>query len=319
MKIFTINFNESKKNWDNFISQSPQRNIFLHTNFMDSLKVNYNLVTCYLNGKIVIGAPIIFSEKNLPLEHPFPFTQFQGLVLADNSHMNINSKITLEIEIVEYFISVLTQNFKKIYLSNSWRFRDIRPFLWFGFDESESKNNFTILPRYTGIMDLKKNDIFEKVLLSIRAVRRQEYNKALQKMQFIYSDEISILDDLHSKTFERQNIKRGNNASDLIKSIASSALNNNYGKLCLAIQDKKPIAAILFLYDDRTAYYLISANDPDYRKFNANTFLMLNMIKDAIDRKCLEIDFCGLNSPNRGDFKVSFNAEPRIYFNCSLE
>ena len=319
MKIFTINFSESKENWDNFISQSPQRNIFLYTNFIESLKVNYNLVTCYLNGKIVIGAPIVFSGKNSPISSPFPFTQFQGLALADHSHMKLNSRITLEIEVTQYFISELIKRFKGIFLSNSWRFNDIRPFLWFGFDESESKNNFTILPRYTGIIDLRKNDNIEKILRSIRTVRRQEYNKALKKMQFIYSDEISILDDLHSKTFERQNIKRGNNASDLIKSIASSALNNDYGKLCLAIQDNKPIAAILFLYDDRTAYYLISANHPDYRKFNANTFLVINMIKDAIDRKCHEIDLCGWNSPNRGDFKVSLNAEPKIYFNCSLE
>jgi hypothetical protein len=43
------------------------------------------------------------------------------------------------------------------------------------------------------------------------------------------------------------------------------------------------------------------------------------MIKDAIENKYLEIDFCGLNSPNRGDFKVSFNAEPKLYLNCCLE
>lgn len=318
MKDFTINLSETKNNWDNFISQSPQRSIFLYTNFLDSLKVNYNLVTCYLNGKIVIGTPIIFSVENLPIESSFPFTQFQGLVLADHSHMNLNSKITLEIQIVQYFISSLVKQFKKIYLSNSWRFNDIRPFLWFGFDENEFKNQFAILPRYTGILDLKKNDSLENFLLSIRAVRRQEYNKAFRTMQFKFSDEISILDDLHAKTFERQNIKRGNNASELIKSIAFSALKNNYGKLCIATLNNIPIAATLFLYDDRTAYYLISANDPSYRKYNANTFLLINMIKDAMEKKYLEIDFCGLNSPNRGDFKVSFNAEPKLYFNCSL-
>jgi len=72
------------------------------------------------------------------------------------------------------------------------------------------------------------------------------------------------------------------------------------------------------LYDDRTAYYLFGANDPMYRHTSAGAFLLMHMIKDAFEKGIQEIDFVGVNSPNRGDFKISFNAEVKPYFVTDL-
>jgi len=32
-----------------------------------------------------------------------------------------------------------------------------------------------------------------------------------------------------------------------------------------------------------------------------------------------EIDFCGVNSPQRGDFKISFNAEIKPYYESTFD
>jgi len=75
-----------------------------------------------------------------------------------------------------------------------------------------------------------------------------------------------------------------------------------------------PASAVLFLYDDRTAYYMFGANDPAYRNTSAGTFLLMNMIKEAFEMGLKEIDFVGVNSPNRGDYKISFNADIKPHF-----
>ena len=85
MDELIINFEENKSAWDIFLSKSPQRTIFLSSKFLDSLGPKYSLLTCYLNGKVVAGAAVIFDKNGQPLNSPFPYTQFQGLLLSDNS------------------------------------------------------------------------------------------------------------------------------------------------------------------------------------------------------------------------------------------
>ena len=77
----------------------------------------------------------------------------------------------------------------------------------------------------------------------------------------------------------------------------------------------KPIAASYFLHDKNNAYNLTLASDPAERKISPGTTLILKQIEFCFKNKINLIDFVGINSPNRGDYKTSFNARPKIYFN----
>ena len=315
MSDFEINFKEDKLIWNDFVLSSPQRSIFVYSKFLDSLFIHYNLVTCYENERIVAGAIILYSETGEPINSTFPFTQYQGILLSDNTHKAKHSQITHEFKVVEYFLKKLTDCYSNFSFCHSWRLNDLRPFQWFNYHKNIEKQ-FRINLKYTGILDLTKFTDFENYLSTVRAVRRQEFNKS-SRLSFKFSNSISTLDLLHKKTFDRQNIERDITDSRLLKSISCSAILNGYGKLGIVFLDKTPISASLFLYDDRTAYYLFGANDPEYRKFGSGTFLLMCMIKDAMQQGISEIDFCGINSPNRGDFKISFNAEPKPFFICT--
>ena len=82
-----------------------------------------------------------------------------------------------------------------------------------------------------------------------------------------------------------------------------------YGYLSAAVLDDRTASMAFFVSDSRCSYYLFGANDPSMRETNASSKLLLNNI-DLSARKGLHIfDFVGVNSPQRGDFKLSFNAE----------
>ena len=78
--------------------------------------------------------------------------------------------------------------------------------------------------------------------------------------------------------------------------------------------DGAPASASLFLWDQRTGYYVFGASDPAYRSTGAATVVMVESLWHAIERGLSQIDFCGINSPQRGDFKTSFGAAPVPYF-----
>ncbi len=189
----------------------------------------------------------------------------------------------------------------------------MRPFQWHYYHEPE-KGLFKIDLRYTGILDLNKFKTFDDYIASIRTVRRQEFKKASQWIKLEASSNEMILDELHARTLGRQNIDRNDEHSFLVRSISRHSFDGKYGKMVCGLIDGKPVSAVLFLYDDRTAYYLFGANDPAFRKLSPGTFLLIEMIKDTFERGIREIDFVGVNSPNRGDYKISLNAELKPYF-----
>jgi hypothetical protein len=274
-------------------------------------------VTCYEKGQIVAGVVLIYSDAGELIDRPYPFTQYQGVLLADNRSHSAHTKITHEFKVVEYFISQLTEYYKKCCLCHSWRLNDLRPFQWHNYHDPD-KGLFKLDLRYTGILDLKKYDNFNAYLSSIRLLRKREFKKASQTLNLKLCDDALMLDTLHAMTFERQNIERSNQDSVLVRSICQHAVAGGYGKMSVALLDEMPVSAVLFLYDDRTAYYLVGANDPIYRNTGAGSFLMLHMIKDAFEQGMEEIDFVGVNSPSRGDYKISLNAELKDYFITSF-
>jgi lipid II:glycine glycyltransferase (peptidoglycan interpeptide bridge formation enzyme) len=124
-----------------------------------------------------------------------------------------------------------------------------------------------------------------------------------------------MLCDLHDRTFTRQGIGLQLEERQLVRSITTAAITHDFGQMLLC-RDKNGeyVSATLFIFDERCAYYLFGANSPEHRNLNGGTFLMLENIHRCMDRELKWVDMVGVNSPNRGDFKTSFNAKVTPYF-----
>jgi len=104
----------------------------------------------------------------------------------------------------------------------------------------------------------------------------------------------------------------------MFEKITKVSLEQGFGRLAICEFEGKPASASLFLYDKKRSYYLFGANNPDYRNTGASTKLMVDFIFDTKKRGLNEVDFIGVNSPNRGDYKISFNAGIKSYYESSL-
>lgn len=309
-----LRYNTSFEDWDNFIKTSPQKSIFITSKFLKSLNTNFDLITCTNdNNEIIAGCPIILDNDDKAYKNIYPFTQYVGIILKNFSEYSNHKKISKEFKITEFFIDELIKKYKHIAISQHYNFTDLRPFQWYNYHQKEN-GVFNINISYSPILNLSHYNSYNDYYDSIRPVRRQEYKKNVSKIKLIKTDNTDILVNLHKKTFERQGIVESNEQLKLVKSITQSALTNNYGDLTVAYLDEVPISAILFLYYGQTAYYMFGANDYEYRNLFANNLIMLDLIKRAFETDIKEIDFVGANSPNRGDYKISYNGDLKHFY-----
>jgi hypothetical protein len=309
------NLFNNKQRWDSFVDLAPQGNIFCTTSFLDALGEDYDLVLIEENNQLKMGA-IILKQNGKPIKAPYPFTMYQG-ILFDNSIYNMprHRRVKKLLELTQYLLANLKENYKRISFCLHYNVDDIRSFQWFNYHIPEN-GQFSIELRYTGLLNLATWEDFDQYLLGVRTVRRQEYKKAKYSNLIIESStDIDTLDRLHRKTFERQGIKRDGEMKRLLRSITRSALAEGYGQLLICKNAEGiAISAIVFLYDSRCGYYMFAANDPEYRKTGCSTYLMLESIRQCKEKGLLKVDMVGINSPRRGDFKTSFNALPVPYF-----
>lgn len=316
---FAVKWSESKEVWDNFAITSPQYSIFIDSRFLDSLLTPYQLITLYDDKIIEAGLVLFFGENDLPLLNNMPYTQYQGMIIKSMDTLSTHTRFNRQLKVIDFFLKKLHEKYNHFCLSQSWKFEDIRPFLWHNYHD-ESKGVFSIKIRYTAILDLKEIESKEKYLLSIRDDRRLPYNKAIKNGYSIeISDDIDLLNDLHSLTFQRQNITVSDYEQKLLLSISETAIKNGYGKLMFCKnQLNEFVNATLFISDLNCSYYLFGANHPDFRKYGGSNLLLVENIMSSKEQGLKYVDFVGANSPQRGDFKTSFNAKPVVYFELSI-
>lgn len=308
----TLKLCDDKQRWDSFVASSPQENVFCTTPFLDALGKDYDLLFVEKNSCPQLGA-VVLKGDGQPIPALYPY---QGILFDGSScSMPYHARAKWTLKLTDFLLAEMEQRYELISFCLHHGVEDLRSFQWFHYHQPQ-RGQFKIELRYTGLLDLLAVPDFDAYLFTVRKVRRYEYRHAQSAgLTIEESSELDTLDRLHQLTFERQGIKRSPEEERLLLDISEAALSKDFGRLLLC-RDKKGTATstTLFLYDNRCGYYLFGANDPEYRKTGSGTYLILENIRRCKEKGLARVDFVGINSPNRGDFKTSFNAVPVPYF-----
>jgi hypothetical protein len=300
--------------WDKFVTSSPQSNIFCLSRFFNSRFNNIKLYFVKKNGNVMLGCILTLDNDGNNCISSF---MYQGLLFDEYiqqipSHRS--SKIILDS--TEFLLKNLEKYYNHLAFSLHFTIKDIRAFQWFNYHEPK-KRVFNITPRYTGILNINDLNNFQDIIKQSRKVRSQEYIKSIKNgFKVSTSSDINILDNLHELTFSRQGLKRSAGEKLLVRKVSKTAIEEGFGRLVICSTDLgEPVAASLFLLDEIRGYYLIGATNPKFRNYGVGSLVMFEQIKSCLDDGLKEVDFIGINSPQRGDFKTSFNAQSELYFN----
>lgn len=306
----------SDEEWDQFIQASPQCNVFSLSPFIKALNVDYCRYLFSVDDSVLASILIVKPGDHL-FSAPHPFTLYQGLAYSDTALVG-PSKISSNLRTTQSLLQHLNQLYPCHSLCLHPSVNDMRAFQWYNYHQDNNK--YSIDLAYTGIVNLSEHLTFSNYLSSIRSSRRQEYKKS-KKFGISLSCENRITDfiRIYELTFSRQNIQISSPDIKRVAHLVLSLLKSGIAKMFSAIDENGYVcSSVVIISDSICDYYLFGATDPDFRSYGLNTFLLLESIRDSFEsgKKCF--DMVGINSPNRGDYKTSFNSIPSHFFTVKI-
>lgn len=258
----------------------------------------------------VIAGLLLAMDKDEMQQVP-PYAPYQGILFQETSNSYKNQQEQLEA--ITVLLEEIEKERKQFCFSNHFSVVDMRPCLWHHYHEPES-GLYEIGVQYTAIKNLTESDI-ESDLSKGRKLD-YKYSSDRYTLRYEKSKDFAAFFNLYKKTFERQDITLNSSDFNSVNNIIKVTQSDN-GLLRYAVDTLgNKISAIYVLINKEYAYYLFGANDPEFRKLGGNTFLLINVIKELKEQGVKYFDFVGVNSPNRGDYKLSFGAELKPYYIC---
>ena len=303
--------------WDKFVEKSPQGTVYSNSVLITSIFPDSKFFIVKNAEEILGGVSLLIGSDKKLVNNPVYMQYYNSILFEDSSNLLFHKKIKQELRITELIINEVVGNYKEFHCINTPLFKDIRPFQWFNYHDKTS-GVFDNEVNFTPFLNIKNIDL-DVLIKNLRTDRRREYKSEKNKLVIKLSKDINVLSHLHHLTFKRQNITRSNSEIKLFDKFVKTSIDNNFGELSICEFEGIPIAANLFLYDNKRSYYQFGAQHPDYRKIPGSTKLMLNSILNTQKRGLTEVDFVGANSPARSDYKISFNCELKHYYSSILK
>lgn len=310
MAALTLRETEDHAAWNARLAASPQATVFADTRFLAATGARFRLFEVLDGARVAALLPVTEDDAGLHLRPP-PYTPYGGPLCLHADGLTARQRALDEFRIGEAVAAGMAARWRSVRLPLSWQLVDVRPFLWHDY-HAEGGPPYTAVPRYTAVLALSglTPDIYPP---RVRACRRQEWRKAAACE---LRDDIAVADflRLYALTFERQGQAVDHHALATVRRITEAALAGGWGRLAGCLTPQGLASATLFVFDHARAYYLFGANDPAQRHTGAATRLIFDNVFGALRRGLAEVDFVGVNSPARGDFKLSFDPALRLYF-----
>lgn len=316
-KIKTIN---NKQKWDNFISSSPQNNIFFKSFFLETFKtVEKKMIFKGSEPKACITLITDDKQKNI-VDNDIII--HSGIIFSKDFLENTASASIEKYKLTEFFVNYLSKNFKKILFNTSPGIDDIRPFLWFNY--GKKKNTFHVYPKYTLYLDLKdlnneleNNRLFKKM----STLRRRLIRVGLKnKNKVVFIKDIDFLIKNYKSYMEAQNAKISKEKFIKMKKLLKYLENCN--KLLIQVSynnDGSKGYILAFAIDDYKSYYLYGCPLSKKVDNHLGSYSFWKMFLKLKEKKIREVDFEGINSPSRGLFKQSFGGDSKMYFEIEAQ
>lgn len=295
--------------WENFHKSSPQATIFSTPLFVNSLAIDVRFILVKKGREVVGGIPILHSGSDVLQP---AYTINCGIHYADLSNLKSCKKTELEFKISEIIADHLFSHYDEAAFVNHPSVIDIRAFQWFNYGRKHELGGYDIIPQFTSWL----NGSIDSLSDGFRQSRRYDVNLAIKEgAAFQVGGSLKILDQLHRLTFERQKISRSIKDGYTLMTICENLIKAEKGELFITFIKGTPVSASFWAFDKNFAYYLFGASNPDFRHMGVGSHnVALSIEKLRLNKKINNYDFIGINSPNRGDFKLGFGGSVISYY-----
>jgi hypothetical protein len=292
--------------WDAFVAESPQGSVFSSSAWMRAAAAAQGgrpvLLGVLENGKPVAGTAFVEVVRGPLRKATSPvLTPYGGMMYGPYTGKRPSEAESFHHACAEVLIDHLRKRYSSIFLVHDPNFTDVRPFVWKGFCTSV---------RYTYIMDLSDLDhLWDLVERRVRTViRNGESVLALDGPLGIKE-----FGELYERTYR----DRGNTppiARSIVERMIEPLLAEGIAEM-RTVRDVEgsPIAAMVFAFDRRTVYALVSGTIPARNPSGASSLLFWDAAKRHAGTRA-QLDLVGANIPSIAFFKKGFGGALAPYY-----
>lgn len=270
-------------------------------------KDNWDVIIVENGGNIVASLPYTLEKKYGFYISRMPIlTQKLGPWIRYPEGQKYSTKLEYEKKIFNELIKQIPSKIDLFLQAFDYSITNWLPFYWNGFKQTT---------RYTYVLDNLHNlDVIKE---NFSHSKRQNLKKAEKS-------ELEVLFDMpaedfykhHIYTLSMQNVydKKIEYSYDFFKRLYDVCYSHDAGRVIYAQDKSGNIHAALFVvWDENSAYDLISTIDPAYRKYGAATLLVWTMLEYLSD-KTKKFDFEGSMIEGVEKSFRGFGAEQKMYF-----
>ncbi len=298
--------NNNKEHYRQFSKTETSIPVFSRDWWLDAVCGEKNWdVALVNNGKQVIGTMPYYIKKRMGftlLTQP-PLTQTLGPWIRPST-AQYAKVLSYQNEVMSALIEQLP---KYDYFSQNWHYSNTnwQPFHWKGFKQTTS---------YTYVIESLKN--VEDVISRFSHAKRKNIKKASNLVRVFFDLDANDFYENHKMTTNKQGAKL-HYSRKLFERMYNAGYENNAARTIYAIDAVGNIHAALFvIWDENSAYDLISTIDPDYRNSGAASLLIADMIR-FVSTRTRKFDFEGsMTEPVAASFR-QFNARQKLIFNIN--
>lgn len=311
--------------WEKFVHNSLEYTMFLSKTYLQAYGGNYKLYFIKKGIEIKAAFCILLSKDSskVILDELIIY----GGILFHNNKQQKRVKANFEkFEITENIIKFLTKRYNKIQIALSPEFKDMRPFLWHNYGACDKTKTFCLDLRYTtylNISELKTCTHEEETTLfkNLETLRQRNIRKARQESTCT-KEELNgkLFLEYYLELMKQQNQEVSKEKLDNMLTIINQTIQKQQAVMFTARNSKGTILYItVFAFDHYRAYYLFGASNPQAKEPYKGTICFWDSFIILAKKYGInEVDLEGVNSPQRGWFKLSFGGELKEYYEIQI-
>jgi len=320
LRIKKIEFSEDRI-WDSLVSDSLETTIFATSLFLKSSNEKFDRYLIYKGNQLKAGIYFPTDGNNNIIISDLII--YSGILFYNDINQRLVNKLNEHFIITESIIDFLNSKYSKINFT-IYNINDVRPFLWKNYHSTKSKK-FKLSIEYTSLLNieelfLKKNDYDNNLFLNMDNKRQKDIKKAMiEKEDYFFNDQGNIKSFV--KSYEKMMInnkviiskKNIANIEKLLKNLLKKSKANIFE--LIDKKTKKILYFCVFVYFKNEACYLFGSGDREIMTRFSTTYCLWESFKFMSNFGIKKINLEGVNSPNRGQFKMSLGGNLKKYYN----
>lgn len=302
------------------MENSPQGTIFSEPVYLSLVGRPVDRYVVQQGNQVKAGFCVVPTPDGLGCELDDLIIHNGIMFLHDGSKKAVRRRFE-QFEIASFVIAELDRRYRTIEIALAPRFDDLRPFLWHNYHDPDPARRFAVDLRYTTVLDI--SDLAESrsggespSFRRMETLRQRHVREAWKSGASIRAvGESECLVGYYRRLMLRQEVPPDEAKLSRMRKLLDGLAEVGRGCIHETVNAEGAVVYVVaYAWDRKRAYYLFGAGHPETSEPWQGTFAHWGSFESLARRGIGEVDLEGVNSPQRGWFKMGFGGELLPYF-----